>query len=132
MIISPESLDRLRGKSWYLKAYRPHQEGIREWNPYARRAGPIMLTERASPSIRTVRGWLFPLEYYDENLKLNLLQQYTELLFLMGSAKNIDFESILDIMREARNRLSDDEYDRLLTYKARLEWARTGIPAELR
>lgn len=115
-----------------MKPYRPGIEGIREWNPYARRSGPIMLTVRVTPSVRTVKGWLFPLEYYDENLKLDVLQQYTELLFLMGSAKNIDFDSIIDIMREAKNRLNDDEYERLLTYKSRLERARSGIPAEIR
>lgn len=82
--------------------------------------------------MRTVRGWLFPLEHYDEKLKLNVLEQYTELLLVMGSAKPVDFESVQAVMREARDLLSDDEYAKLLGYKALLETARSGIPAELR
>ena len=115
-----------------MKAYRPRSEGIREWEPRRKAAGPIMLTERASVSIRSVRGWLFPLEHYDENLTLNVLEQYTELLLVMASAKPIDFESIRDIMRDARDRLDDEEYGRLLAYKSLLETARVGIKAELR
>ncbi|MGQ0796400.1 MAG: hypothetical protein ACT4OI_00835 [Methanobacteriota archaeon] len=114
-----------------VKSYRPRHDGIREWNPKPSRGGPIALTERASPSIRTVRGWLMPLEYYDENLELNVLEQYTELLLVMGSGKAVDFDSIAAVMREARNRLTDDEYGRLLEYKSLIESARTGIRAEV-
>jgi len=49
----------------------------------------------------------------------------------MGSRKPVDFESLAAVMREARNRLTDDEYGRLLTYKSLLETARTGIRAEV-
>ncbi len=114
-----------------VKSYRPRNDGIREWDPRTRRAGPVALTERSSPSIRTVRGWLMPLEHYDENLKLNVLEQYTELLLVMGSGKAVDFESVAAVMREARNRLSDEEYGRLLDYKSLIESARTGIGAEV-
>ena len=51
---------------------------------------------------------------------------------MMASAKAVDFESIKDIMREARNQLNDEEYGRLLGYKSLLESARIGISAELR
>lgn len=115
-----------------MKPYRPRSEGIREWEPRPAKGGPVLLTERASPSIRSVKGWLFPLEHYDETLKLNVLEQYVELLLVMASAKPIDFDSIVDIMREARDRLDDEEYGRLLAYKALLESARMGISAELR
>ncbi len=91
-----------------------------------------MLTESQSPSIRTVRGWLFPLEHYDDTLEMNVLEQYVELLLVMASAKPIDFDSITAVMREAKARLSDDEYERLIAYKALLESARMGISAELR
>ncbi len=116
-----------------MKAYRPHSEGIREWEPRPKtKIGAIMLTERSSASIRSVRGWLFPLEHYDETLKLNVLEQYVELLLVMASAKAVDFDSIRAIMREARDQLNDEEYGRLLAYKALLESARIGISAELR
>lgn len=115
-----------------MKIYRPRTEGIREYDPRPRRNGPVWLTERVSADMRTVRGWLFPLEHYDENLRLNVLEQYTELLLVMGSARPVDFESIAAILREARNRLTDEEYDKLLGYKGLIEAARLGIPAELR
>jgi hypothetical protein len=133
VITRREPLHRLRPT--YIsdvKPYRPRSEGIREWQPRSTKGGPIVITERSSPSIRSVRGWLFPLEHYDENLKLNVLEQYVELLLVMASAKPIDFDSIVDIMREARDRLDDEEYGRLLAYKALLESARMGISAELR
>ncbi len=115
-----------------MKVFRPDSEGIREVDPKPLRTGPIWLTERTSPTLRTVRGWLFPLEHYDEKIKLNVLEQYTELLLIMGSGKTVDFESIKAVMREARDHLDDDAYDRLMSYKALLETARLGILADVR
>ena len=131
--MGPELLHTTPGQEDRLvKTYRPNSEGIREWQPRPKTTGAIMLTERSSPSIRSVRGWLFPLEHYDENLTLNLLEQYVELLLVMASARAVDFESIKDIMREARDQLTDEEYGRLLGYKPLLESARVGISAEIR
>jgi len=113
------------------KSYRPGSDGIREWEPRSARAGPVAITVRASPSIRTVRGWLMPLEHYDEDLKLNILEQYTELLLVMGSGRAVDYDSVAAVMREARLRLTDDEYGKLLDYKSLIESARTGIRAEI-
>jgi hypothetical protein len=115
-----------------VRVFRPDTEGIREFDPKPRPSGPIWLTERTSPSIRTVRGWLFPLEHYDERLKLDILDQYVELLLIMGSARAADFESMTALMRQAHGRLDDAQYDRLVGYKALLESARIGIPAEVR
>lgn len=114
-----------------VRPFRPRNDGIREVDPKPRRTGAIALTEPASPSIRTVKGWLMPLEHYDENLEMNVLEQYTELLLVMGSGKAIDFESIASVMREARRRLTDEEYGRLLAYKSLIEGSRTGIRAEV-
>ena len=131
--MGPELLHTSPGQAdGLVRTYRPNSEGIREWQPRPKTTGAIMLTERSSPSIRSVRGWLFPLEHYDETLKLNLLEQYVELLLVMASARAVDFESIKDIMREARDQLTDEEYGRLLGYKSLLESARVGISAELR
>jgi len=72
-----------------------------------------------------------PLEHYDEDLKLNILEQYTELLLVMGSGRAVDYDSVAAVMREARLRLTDDEYGKLLDYKSLIESARTGIRAEI-
>lgn len=114
-----------------IRQYAPHADGIREWRPLDRRFGAVALTEQISPSIRSVRGWLYPLEHYDKRMEMTVLEQYVELLLVMGSETPVDFESIAAVMREARARLSDDEYDKLLSYKALVESARMGIPAAI-
>lgn len=114
------------------KAYRPDSEGIREWDPKPKSSGVIMLTERVSPSIRHAVGWLYPLEHYDQKLSLDPLSQYTELLLIMGSNEAVDFESVHTILHEARNRLSDQEYERLQGYVDVLMLGRVGIPAEVK
>lgn len=91
-------------------------QGIREWEPKPRPQGVIAITERASPSVRKTVGWLYPLEHYDEKLRLDPVAQYAELLLLMGSATEPDLASLRDILAEARNRLADAEYERLQGY----------------
>jgi hypothetical protein len=108
------------------KPYRTADEGIRELNPRPKPRGAIVLTERTSPSIRTTVGWLYPLEYYDQKLSLDPLSQYAELLLLMGSNGNADHESVHSILLEARNRLTDPEYDRLRGYVELLMVSRVG------
>lgn len=98
------------------KPYRTSDEGIREYDPRPKPQGVIVLTERTSPSIRTTVGWLYPLEHYDRKLSLDPLSQYAELLLLMGSNGNADMDSVRNILLEARNRLTDPEYDRLRGY----------------
>jgi len=104
------------GKSPPRKSYRTRDEGIREWDPRPKPQGVIVLTERVSPSIRTTVGWLYPLEHYDRRLSLDPLSQYAELLLLMGSDGDADRDSVRDILKEARNRLTDAEYIRLQGY----------------
>ncbi len=107
---------------------RPHNsrnQGIREWEPKPRPQGVIAITERASPSVRKTVGWLYPLEHYDEKLRLDPVAQYAELLLLMGSAAEPDRASLRDILAEARNRLTDAEYERLEGYAELLV---PGIP----
>lgn len=79
-----------------------------------------------------MQGWLFPLEHYDEKLKLNVLEQYVELLLVMSSGTAVDFDSVRAVMVEARDLLDDGEFERLIGYKALLETARVGIKAEVR
>ena len=112
--------------------YRPDTEGIREWDPKPRASTAIMLTERVSPSIRTAVGWLFPLEHYDEKLSLDPLSQYAELLLIMGSKGPADLESVQAVLKEAKNRLRDDEYEKLQGYVDLVMVSRLGIPAELK
>jgi len=76
-----------------------------------------MLTERASASLRTVRGWLFPLEHYDDGLRLNLVSQYLELLLVMASNRPVDVASMRSVLRQARDTLDDEQYDRLMGYR---------------
>ncbi len=110
------------------KPYRTSDEGIREYDPRPRPQGVIVLTERTSPSIRTTVGWLYPLEHYDRGLSLDPLSQYAELLLIMGSNGNADMESVKTILIEARNRLTDPEYDRLRGYVDLVMLGRTGAP----
>ncbi len=98
------------------RTYRTSDEGIREYSPRPEPRGVIVLTERTSPSIRTAVGWLYPLERYDRTLSLDPLSQYAELLLIMGSNGKADRESMKDILHQARNRLTDPEFDRLRGY----------------
>lgn len=98
------------------KAYRPDSEGVREWDPKPRKSGVVVLTERVSPSIRHAVGWLYPLEHYDQTLRLNPVSQYAELLLIIGSGETLDMDSIHAILQEARGRLSDPEFERLRGY----------------
>lgn len=111
------------------RPYRTADEGIREWEPRPRPQGVVVVTERASPSIRTTVGWLYPLEHYDQRLSLDPLAQYAELLLLMGSDGPPDMDSVKDILVEARNRLTDREYDQLRGYVDLLLGGRVGDPA---
>ncbi len=125
--ISSNSNGRKRAK----RPYRAPDEGIREWNPRPKPRGVVMISEHVSPSIRTAIGWLYPLEHYDEMLSLDALSQYAELLLLMGSNGAVDLESLQGVLRQARDRLNDSDYDRLLGYVDLLMVGRLGIPAEL-
>ena len=111
------------------KPYRPSDEGIREVNPKPKPQRVIVLTERTSPSIRTTVGWLYPLEHYDRKLSMDPLSQYAELLLIMGSNGNPDMASVRDILFEARNRLTDAEYDRLRGYVDLVMLGRPGAPS---
>ncbi|MEK6988531.1 MAG: hypothetical protein AABX97_10690 [Candidatus Thermoplasmatota archaeon] len=114
------------------RPYRPANEGIREWDPKPRPGNVIMITQRVAPSIRSAVGWLYPLEHYDEKLSLDPLSQYAELLILMGSRGPADFESVRAILIEARDRLNDQEFEKLQGYVDLLMVGRIGIPAELK
>ncbi len=100
-----------------MKTYRPKSEGIREVEPRPRGNGRVLITERTSPTIRTVQGWLMPLEHYDERLKLSPLQQYLELLLMMASKRPVDAASMRTVLKQARNTLDDEQYAWLLEYK---------------
>jgi hypothetical protein len=108
------------------RPYRTSDEGIREWDPKPRPQSVIILTERTSPSIRTTVGWLYPLEHYDRKLSLDPLSQYAELLLIMGSNGDPDMDSVKTILSEARNRLTDPEYDQLRGYVDLLMVGRGG------
>ena len=116
----PSGIERILPNGWSprlaRRPYRPSDEGIREWNPRPNPRRVVLVTERVSPSIRTAVGWLYPLERYDEKLTLDPLSQYAELLLIMGSAGIPDAQSVEVILQEARNRLTDPEYERLLGY----------------
>ena len=108
------------------KPFRTSDEGIREWDPRPKPQGVIVLTERMSPSIRTTVGWLYPLEHFDQKLSLDPLAQYAELLLLLGSDGNPDMDTVKDILLQARNRLTDREYDQLRGYVDLLMVGRMG------
>lgn len=90
---------------------------VRDLAPPLHPNGRVLVTERASPTIRTIQGWLLPLEHYDESLRLNPTQQYLELLLLMSSKRPVDRLSMATVLRQARNSLSDEEYDRLVSFR---------------
>lgn len=100
-----------------MKIYRPRAEGIREVEPRPKGNGRVLITERTSPSIRTVQGWLMPLEHYDERLALSPLQQYLELLLMMASKRPVDAPSMRTILRQARNTLDDEQFAHLMGYR---------------
>lgn len=91
-----------------------------------------MITERTAPSIRSAVGWLYPLEHYDEKLSLDPLSQYAELLLIMGSRGPVDEESLHSILKEAKDRLKDAEFEKLQGYVDLVMVARVGLPAEIR
>lgn len=99
-----------------MKTYRPKSQGIREFEPRPKPNGRVLITERTSPTIRTVHGWLMPLEHYDERLKLSPVQQYLELLLMMASKWPVDAASMRTVLRQARNTLDDEQYAWLLEY----------------
>lgn len=100
-----------------MKDYRPKASGIREVDPRPSNNGRLFITERSSPSIRTVHGWLMPLEHYDEALHLAPVHQYLELLLIMASRRPIDVPSMRTVLRQARNGLDDEQYERLMSYR---------------
>ncbi len=100
-----------------MKAHRPSTEGIREIDPRDPGPGRILLTERTSPTVRTVQGWLMPLEHYDEGGRLSPLHQYLELLLIMASKRPVDVASMRTVLRQARNTLDDEQFERLLGYR---------------
>ncbi len=114
------------------RSYRSQNEGIREWDPKPGPGNVIMITQRIAPSIRSAVGWLYPLEHYDEKLSLDPLSQYAELLLLMGSKGPADFDSVRAILKEARDRLRDEEFEKLQGYVDLLLVGRIGIPPELK
>lgn len=137
-VLDASRLDRIppgnngNGGAVRKKSYRPSSEGIREWDPKPKPGNVIMITERVTPSIRTTVGWLYPLEHYDEKLSLDPLSQYAELLLLMGSRGAVDQESLSAILKEAKDRLRDSEFERLQGYVDLLVVSRIGIPPEIR
>lgn len=100
-----------------MKTFRPKTEGIREVEPRPTGIGRVLITERTSPTIRTVQGWLMPLEHYDERLRLSPLQQYLELLLMMASRRPVDAPSMRTVLRQARNSLDDEQFYWLLEYR---------------
>lgn len=105
-----------------MKAYRPRVQGIREVTPPRKPNGRIFITERTSPTIRSVRGWLLPLEHYDEHLRLTPLQQYLELLLVMASKHPVDVASMQTVLQQARNSLDDRQYECLMGYRPMFDW----------
>lgn len=100
-----------------MKAHRPTADGIREVDPRTQGPARVLLTERSSPTLRTVQGWLMPLEHYDEAGRLSPLHQYLELLMIMASKRPVDVASMRTVLRQARNSLDDEQFARLLTYR---------------
>lgn len=109
-------MTKVRNHASASRSYDTQGQGIREWEPKPKPQGVIAITERASPSVRKTVGWLYPLEHYDEKLRLDVVSQYAELLLLMGSPEEPDMASVRDLLAEARNRLTDAEFDRLHGY----------------
>ncbi len=111
-----------------MRTYRPKGEGIRELTPPLKPNGRILVTERTSPTIRTVRGWLLPLEHYDERLRFNVPQQYLELLLVMASQRPLDVASMRTVLAQARNSLDDGQYDALVGYRRLFDPERLLFP----
>ena len=110
-----------------IRPYRPRSQGIREVEPVPKGDGRILFTERVSPTIRTVRGWLMPLEHYDADLVLDTVHQYLELLLIMSSRRPVDADSMRTVLRQARNSLDDEQYARLLEYRPMWDAARSVV-----
>ena len=111
-----------------MKVYRPKTEGIREVDPTSKGNGRVFVTERSSPTIRTVRGWLMPLEHYDERLRLSLPQQYLELLIMMSSKRPVDAASMKTVLRQARDNLDDEQYASLMGYRTMFDAGHVIVP----
>ncbi len=109
------------------RLYRPASEGIREVDPRPKPGRAIMLTERVAPSIRNAVGWLYPLEHYDTKLSLDPLSQYAELLLIMGSKGPVEHESLDLVLKEARDRLTDPEFDKLRGYVSLISVGHVGV-----
>ncbi len=127
-----KGLKRIPLRALAERMYRPADEGIREWDPRPKASGPIVVTRRVSPSIRSAVGWLYPLESYDPSLDHDPLSGYAERLLRMGSREAMDFGSLRALLREARDRLTEAEYERLLGYADLLLIGRVGIPPEIK
>jgi hypothetical protein len=110
--IPPRAADRRE-----QRPFRPGDDGSREFDPKPNGHRAVVLTERVSPSIRAAVGWLYPLERYDKNLALEPLTQYAQLLLIMGSRGAIDSDSVVAVMEQARERLADIEYEKLVGYR---------------
>ncbi len=112
-----------------MKAYRAKTQGIREVEPRPKGNGRVLLTERTSPTIRTVQGWLMPLEHYDNGIHLSPLHQYLELLMIMASKRPVDVASMRTVLRQARNSLDDEQFDRLMGYRPMFDAGHKLVPA---
>lgn len=119
--IPPRAGDR-RGR----RPFRPGDDGIREFDPRPNGHRSVVLTERVSPSIRETVGWLYPLEHYDKNLALEPLAQYAQLILIMGSRGSVDSDSVTAVMEQARERLADVEYEKLVGYRDLVAFGRIG------
>lgn len=114
-----------------MKHRLARREGIREIDPLpGKQLGPIMVTHRISATIRRTVGWILPLEAYNESDR-PLLEKYVERLVALGATTPADFDLVASILREARNRLGDQEYEDLLTYASLVLTSRLGIPSEV-
>lgn len=64
-----------------------------------------------------------PLEHYDEGARLSPLHQYLELLLIMASRRPVDVASMRTVVRQARNSLDDEQFERLLSYRVMFDVA---------
>ena len=101
--------------------------GVREIDPRPKRiVTALPITEPVGPGIRHVVARIMPLERWDG---VGTLDSYAELLLLMRLQP--DDDTLAEIMNEARERLTDADYEKLLGYKELLISTRLGISAEV-
>mgnify|MGYP001558319325 CR=1 FL=1 len=101
--------------------------GVREIDPRPKRVvAALPITEPVGPGIRRVVARIMPLERWDG---MGTLSSYAELLLLMRLQP--DDDTLTEIMSEARERLTDADYEMLLGYKELLISTRLGISAEV-